>query len=82
MSNNTATQQVQYVSRETFKKFNEYVNQLIAEVNKLEARVAQLENHEQTRQRLENEAMARKTQKQSQKFQGRNAALEAEAETS
>jgi hypothetical protein len=67
----------------TIEKLTEIVKTMAEEHNKLEARVIQLENYEKTRQRIENEEQDRKASKQrvkaNGKFQGRNAALEAEA---
>jgi hypothetical protein len=48
-----AQKQIQYVSAETFKKLNAYVNELVAEHNKLEARVIQLEHYKEARQPVE-----------------------------
>ena len=55
----------------------------MADHNRLEERVIQLENYEKTWQRIENEQQKLKAKKLAAKageFQGRDAALEAEAE--
>jgi len=81
----TAAQQEapQYATAAQFKKLVNYVKELVADHNRLEERVIQLENYEKTRQRIENEEQERKARKQqvkaNGKFQGRDAALEAEA---
>jgi len=81
----TAAQQEapQYATAAQFKKLVNYVKELVADHNRLEERVIQLENYEKTRQRIENEEQDRKARKQqvkdNRKFQGRDATLEAEA---
>ncbi len=80
----TAAQQEapQYATAAQFKKLVAYVKELVADHNRLEERVIQLENYEKTRQRIENEQQELKAKKlaaKAGKFQGRDAALEAEA---
>ena len=74
-----AQQQVQYASKAQFDKLVAYVQELVADHNRLEERVIQLENYEKTRQRIENEQQKLKTKTKGGNFQGRDAALEAEA---
>ena len=63
----------------TIEKLTAIVKTMAEEHNKLEARVLQLENYEKTRQRLENERVARKQIKNNTIVATqRNAALEAE----
>jgi hypothetical protein len=59
-----------------------YVQELVADHNRLEERVIQLESYEKTRQRIENEQQEPKAKKLAAKagrFLGRDTALEAEA---
>ena len=84
MTDTTAAQQqaVQHPSKAQFDKLVAYVQELVADHNRLEERVIQLENYEKTRQRIENEQQELKMKKlaaKTGKFQGRDAALEAEA---
>jgi hypothetical protein len=75
-------QQVQYASKAQFDKLVAYVQELVKDHNALEQRVIQLESYEKTRQRIENEQQELKAKKlaaKAGKFQGRDAALEAEA---
>lgn len=72
-------QAVEYVSKARFDRLVEYVNDMARNFNTLSEQVEKLENFEQTRQRLENEAFARKQQK-NQGVQRRNPALEEEAD--
>jgi hypothetical protein len=63
----------------TIEKLTAIVKTMAEEHNKLEVRVLQLENYEKTRQRLENERVARKQIKNNTIVATqRNAALEAE----
>ena len=78
-----ATVVQQHPSKAQFDKLVAYVQELVADHNRLEERVIQLENYEKTRQRIENEQQKLKAKKlaaNAGKFQGRNAALEAEAD--
>lgn len=75
-----AQQQQQYVSDERYQKLVAYVNQLTSAFNELATKVEQLENWEKTRQRIENEQVQRSQRRAAHaKFEGHNAALEAEA---
>ena len=75
----TQQQQQQYVSAERYQKLVAYVNQLTSGFNELAAKVEQLENWEKTRQRIENEQVQKAQRRAAHtKFEGRNAALEAE----
>jgi outer membrane murein-binding lipoprotein Lpp len=70
-------QQPHYVTAERYQKLVAYVNQMASNFNELAAKVEQLENWEKTCQRIANEqAQCRATRTN---FEGRNAALEAEA---
>jgi hypothetical protein len=74
--------QVQYASKAQFDKLVAYVQELVKDHNALEQRVIQLEGYEKTPQRIENEQQelnAKKLAAKASKFQGRDAALEAEA---
>jgi X-X-X-Leu-X-X-Gly heptad repeat protein len=68
----------QYVSAERYQKLVAYVKQLSSGFNELAAKVEQLENWENTRQRIQNEQQAQKRTANT-KFEGCNAALKAEA---
>ena len=75
-------QQVQYASKAQFDKLVAYVQEFVADHNRLEERVIQLESYEKTRGRIENEQQGLKAKKlaaKAGKFQGCDAALEAEA---
>ncbi len=75
-------QQVQYASKAQFDKLVAYVQELVKDHNALEQRVIELERLESTRQRIENERTAHKPITKpgnTNRFQGRDAALEAEA---
>lgn len=75
-------QQVRYASKAQFDKLVAYVQELVKDHNALEQRVIQLEGCEKTRQRIENEQQELKAKKlpaKAGKFQGHDAALEAEA---
>lgn len=77
----TATQQEapQYVTAAQFKKLVAYVKELVADHNRLEKRVIELEGREEARRRHENQQPSVGRNKPNPKFQGRDAALEAEA---
>jgi len=53
----------QYPSKRQFDKLVAYVQELVKDHNALEERVKQLENHEASRQRIENEVVERRTKK-------------------
>ena len=75
-------QQVQYASKAQFDKLVAYVQELVADHNRLEERVIQLESYEKTRQRIENEQQELKAKElaaKAGKLQGRGPALNAEA---
>jgi outer membrane murein-binding lipoprotein Lpp len=75
-----AEQQPQYVTAERYQKLVAYVNQLASNFNELATKVEQLENWEKTRQRIEDEQVQRAQRRAARtKFEGRDAALEAEA---
>ena len=77
-----ATAAQQHPSKAQFDKLVAYVQELVADHNRLEERVIQLESYEKTRQHIENEQQELKAKKlaaKAGKFQGRDAALEAEA---
>jgi hypothetical protein len=61
-NSNAAQQQEapQYVTKAKFDRLVAYVQELVTEHNLLDARVVELERHEQNRQRIENEIAARK----------------------
>jgi hypothetical protein len=78
-NSNAAQQQEapQYVTKARFDRLVAYVQELVTEHNRLDARVVELEKHEANRQRIESEIAARKQQKHN--ATNRNTALEAEA---
>ena len=82
---NTMTEAIaaqHHPSKAQFDKLVTYIQELVADHNRLEERVIQLESYEKTRQRIENEQEELKAEKlaaKTGKFQGRDAALEAEA---
>ena len=69
----------QYATKKQFDKLVVYVQQLVTEHNALEARVIELEGREEARRRHENQQPSVGRNKPNPKFQGRDAALEAEA---
>ncbi len=72
-------QQVQYASKAQFDKLVAYVRELLKDQNALEQRVIQLERGEQAPRNHENQQPGVGRNKTNPKFQGRDAALEAEA---
>jgi len=72
-------QQVQYPSKVQFDKLVAYVRELLKDHNALEQRVIELERGEQAPRNRESQQPGMGRNKTSPKFQGRDAALEAEA---
>jgi len=72
-------QQVQYASKAQFDKLVAYVQELVKDHNALEQRVIELERREEARRNHENQQPSVGPDKTNPKFQGRDAALEAEA---
>ena len=72
-------QQVQYANKAQFDKLVAYVRELLKDQNALEQRVIQLERGEQAPRNHENQQPGVGRNKTNPKFQGRDAALEAEA---
>jgi hypothetical protein len=71
-------QQVQYASKAQFDKMVAYVQELVKDHNALEQRVIELERREEAPRNHENQPGVGRN-KTNPKFQGRDAALEAEA---
>jgi hypothetical protein len=69
----------QYASKAQFDRLVKYIQQLVQEHNALEERLIQLEGGEEARRRHENQQPGVGRNKTNPKFQGRDAALEAEA---
>jgi hypothetical protein len=69
----------QYATAAQFKKLVAYVQELVADHNRLEKHVIELEGREEARRRHENQQPSIGRNKPNSKFQGRDAALEAEA---
>ena len=72
-------QQVQYASKAQFDKLVAYVQELVKDHNALEQRAIELERREEARRNHENQQPGVGRNKTNPKFQGRDAALEAEA---
>ncbi|HEY6389267.1 MAG TPA: hypothetical protein VIX91_26600 [Candidatus Acidoferrum sp.] len=72
-------QQVQYASKAQFDKLVAYVQELVKDHNALEQRAIELERREEARRNHENQQPGVGRSKPNPKFQGRDAALEAEA---
>ena len=72
-------QQVQYASKAQFDKLVAYLQELVKDHNALEQRVIELGRPEEARRNLENQQPGVGRNKTNPKFQGRDAALEAEA---
>jgi hypothetical protein len=79
MSEAQQQQQVQYASKAQFDKLVAYVQELVKDHNALEQRVIELERREEARRNHENQQPGVGRSKPNPKFQGRDAALEAEA---
>jgi len=72
-------QQVQYANKAQFDKLVAYVQELVKDHNALEQRVIELERREEAPRNHENQQAGVGRNKTNPKFQGRDAALEAEA---
>ena len=71
-------QQVQYASKAQFDKLVAYVQELVKDHNALEQCVIELERREEAPRNHENQQLGVGRNKTNPKFQGRDAALEAE----
>jgi hypothetical protein len=74
-----ATAAPQYATKKQFDKLVAYVQELVKDHNALEQRAIELERREEARRNHENQQPGVGRNKTNPKFQGRDAALEAEA---